>query len=80
VEDDVDGLVDPDVLDDVVVEEDEVAGADVLEVRERARIEVVDADHAVVAREQVLAEVTAEESRAPGHDRSRHVPDPTQVL
>src|SRR2546423_6409930 len=80
VEDDVDRLADLDVLDDVVVEEDEVAVPDVLEVRERARLEVVDADDAGAAPQQGLAKVRAEEPRAPGHDRSRHVPDPTQPL
>src|SRR5919197_314139 len=77
VEDDVQRLLDLDVLDDVVIDEDEVVVADVLDVAERARLEVVDADHAVAACQQVLAKVRAEEPRAPGHDRSRHVSDPT---
>jgi hypothetical protein len=47
------------VLDDVVVQELEVAAADVLEVRERRRLEVVDTDDAVALVEQVVAEMRA---------------------
>ena len=39
---------------------------------ERARLEVVDADDAVTALEQVVAEVRAEEAGAAGDDRGRH--------
>jgi len=47
VEDVVDGLVDLDVLDHVVVHEGERVVPQVLEVRQRARLEVVDADDAM---------------------------------
>ena len=52
VVDEVDGLGDLDVLGDVVVEERERVAPKVLDVRERARDEVVDADHAVAAIDQ----------------------------
>jgi hypothetical protein len=52
-----------------VVDEDEICAAvDVRDVRERARVEVVDADDAVAAREQVVAEVRAEEAGPAGDD------------
>jgi len=53
VEDQVDRLVDEDRLRDVVRKEDEGVVGDVLDVRERAADEVVDADDAVAALEQV---------------------------
>ena len=70
--DEVDRLVDLDELGDVVVEEDEALVADVLDVLERARVEVVDADHPVAAPEQVLAQVRAEEARPSGDDAGAH--------
>ena len=70
--DEVDRLVDLELLGDVVVEEDEVVVADVLDVAQGARVEVVDADHAVPAREQLVAEVGAEEARSAGDHRGRH--------
>jgi hypothetical protein len=57
VKDVVDRLVDRDVLDHVVVQEDERVVPKVLEVRERARLQVVDGDDALPLLEQVLAEV-----------------------
>ena len=58
VVDDVDGLVDLDVLDGVVVSELELRpAADVRDVLETAGLEVVDADHPVVAPQQVVAEM-----------------------
>src|SRR5262249_21750411 len=77
VEDEVDGLGELDVLGDVVVQELEVA-PEVLDVHERARDEVVDADHAMPALDKVLAEVRAEEARASRHDRGRHLRDGSQ--
>ena len=71
--DDVDRLVDLDVLDDVVVAELELRpAADVRDVLEAAGLEVVEADHAIVAREKVVAEMRAEEARASGDHSSRH--------
>ena len=72
VEDEVDRLVDLDVLDHVVVDEREVVVADVLDVRERARLEVVHADHAVALLEQVLAEMRAEKAGSAGDDCGGH--------
>ena len=47
VVDEVDRLVDEVGLDDVDIEVDEIVGADVLDVGQRARLVVVDADHSV---------------------------------
>jgi hypothetical protein len=55
-----------------VAHEDEGVVPDVLDVLEAARVEVVDADHAVVLPEQVLAEMGAEEARAAAYECSRH--------
>ena len=57
VVDEVDRLVDEIRLDDVEVEVDERVIADVLDVGERAGLEVVDADHAVAATQQFIAQV-----------------------
>ena len=64
----VDRLVDPDLLDHVVIHERERVVAQVIDVLERRRLEVVDADHPVPAPEQRLAEVGAEEARAAGDE------------
>jgi hypothetical protein len=66
VVDEVDRPRDLDLLGDVVVQERERLVADVLDVPQRAGLEVVDADHAVAALEQVVAQVRAEEARAAG--------------
>ena len=72
VEHEVDRLLDVDPLDHVVVEEREAVVADVLEVLERARLQVVDADHPVALRQQVLTQMGAEEPRPAGHDCGSH--------
>jgi hypothetical protein len=72
VEDAVDRLFDLDVLHHVVVDEREAVIADVLEIDERARLEVVYADHAVPLREQEVAEMGTEEAGPAGYDRSGH--------
>ena len=69
VVDDVDRLVDVDVLDHVVVDERERVVANVLEVDERARLEVVDADDPVAPLQQVVAEMGAEEAGAARDER-----------
>ncbi|HET8872221.1 MAG TPA: hypothetical protein VFM83_00915 [Gaiellaceae bacterium] len=69
MEDEVDRLANLDVLDQVVIDEEEALVADVLDVLERARVEVVDAQDAMSLRQQVLAQVRAEESGSSGHDR-----------
>src|SRR5215204_6234293 len=72
VENEVDRLVDLEVVDHVVVDEDEFVAADVLDVREGADDEVVDADHAMTLREQVFAKVATEKAGAAGDERGRH--------
>ena len=46
--------------------------ADVLDVRERAGLEVVDADHAVPAAQQLVAEMGPQEAGAAGHEAGGH--------
>ena len=46
--------------------------ADVLDVRQRAGLEVVDADHAVAAAQQLVAQVRAEEPGAAGDQAGGH--------
>jgi hypothetical protein len=72
VEDEVDRLVNLDVLDQVMIEEEESLVTDVLDVLERARVEVVDAKDAMSLLEEVLAQVRAQESGSPGYDGGRH--------
>src|SRR5436190_12129345 len=73
MDDVVDSLFDPYRFYDFLVEEPELSlVAIVLDVLERARLEVVDADDAVTLVEQVVAEVGAEEPGAAGHDGGRH--------
>src|SRR5436189_83059 len=55
VVDDVDGLGDLQVVDEVVVAEDEAVVANVLDVLERSRVEVVDTDDTIALGEEVLA-------------------------
>jgi hypothetical protein len=68
----VDRLVDLDLLHDVAVEERERLVADVLDVLERRRLEVVETDDTMAIREQVLTEMRAEESGSAGDDRRGH--------
>ncbi len=71
--DEVDRLLDEVRLDDVHADVQEALGvADVLDVRERARLEVVDADHAVAAREQLVAQVRSEEAGTAGDQAGAH--------
>ena len=72
VEKDVDVLVEPERLGQVVVHEHEPVVADVLDVGERAGIEVVDADDAVPALEEMVAEVGAEKAGAAGDEGGAH--------
>jgi hypothetical protein len=91
VEHEVDVLVDPDRLRDVVVEEAERARVGgVLDVLERARLQVVDADDPVALLQEVIAEVRPEEAGSAGHDRGGHraivltgpggIPLPNEIL
>ena len=68
VEEVVDRPVDVDRLDDVVVEERELVALDVRDVLERARLEVVDADHPMPLGQQVVAEMRPEEPGSAGDD------------
>ena len=64
IDDLVDGLVDEVGLDDVHAHVHEAVGvADVLDVGQGSGLEVVDADHAVAPRQQLVAEVGSEEAR-----------------
>jgi hypothetical protein len=72
VVDEVERLVDPDRLADVVVQERELVAAEMRDVRERARLEVVETDDSVPPLEQRLAEVGAEKPGATGDERRRH--------
>ena len=72
VVDEVDRPCDLEVLDHVVVEELEPLVPDVLDVCERARVQVVDAEDAVALLEEVVAEMRAEEAGASGHESGRH--------
>jgi hypothetical protein len=68
VVDEVDGLVDLEMLGQVVVAEDEVVAPDVRDVAQRARHEVVHADDAMAARKEGVAEVRPQEPRAARDD------------
>ena len=70
--DEVDRLIDEVGLDDVEVVVHELRRADVLDVGQRAGLEVVDADHAMAAPQQLLAEVRAEEAGAAGDEAGGH--------
>ena len=66
VVDEVDRLLDEVRLDDVGVEVDELVRPDVVDVCQRAGLEVVHADHAVAAAQQLLAQMRSEKSSAAG--------------
>ena len=70
--DDVHGLVDLHVVRDVVIPEPEGVVAQVLDVRERPRLEVVHTDNAVPLLEQRLAEMRAEKACPARDHRGRH--------
>ena len=72
MEDVVDRAVDLDRLDHVVVAELEPVVPEVLDVRERRRLEVVDADHAVAAAQERFTEVRSEEPGTAGDDSGGH--------
>ena len=57
VVDEVDRFIDEVGIDDVEVEMHEIIGADVLDVGERAGLEVVDADDAVATAKQLVAQM-----------------------
>src|SRR5438876_2986011 len=61
VVDELDRLLDPEVLRHVLVHECEALASEVLDVLERSRVEVVHADNAEVLRDEVIAEMRAEE-------------------
>ena len=72
VVDEVERLVDLVVARDVDHHEREVVIADVLDVVERARLEVVQADDAMAFLEQAIAQVRAEKARTTGDDGDGH--------
>jgi hypothetical protein len=51
---------------------DEVGLANVLDVGERPRLEVVDADHPIATSKELVAQVGAEKARPPGDQARRH--------
>src|SRR5581483_10747374 len=79
VVDEVDRLVDEVRLDDVDVPVHEHAVADVLDVVERPRLEVVHADHAMAAAQQFIAHVRPEEAGAAGDKTGWHASQSTDV-
>src|SRR3954447_29900 len=72
VVDEVNRLLDEEGLRDVLVQEDEVLTAEVLDVRERPGLEVVDTDHAVAAGEERIAQMGAEKAAATGYQTGGH--------
>jgi len=64
----VDRLGHLEVVDHVVLQEHEALVADVLDVLERAGVEVVDADDAVAVHEEAVTQVGTEETGAPGNE------------
>jgi hypothetical protein len=69
VENEVDGLLEEEGLGEIVVQGLELRLVrDVLDVLERAGVEVVDADDTVPLGEQVIAEVGADEAGAAGDE------------
>ena len=74
------GPVDRHELGDVVLDELELGLPDVLDVLERPRVEVVDADDPVAELQQVLAKMRAQEAGAPRHNANRHLETAPQSL
>src|SRR6185437_11351814 len=73
VEDVVDALREEEGLGDVVVYEEEVLAVfQVLDVLQRARVEVVDADDAVALAQEEVAQMRPEEAGPAGNDRGGH--------
>ena len=72
VVDEVERLVHVDLLAHVVVDEREGVVTQVLDVRERARLEVVQTENAMALCQERLAEVGAEEPGATGDEGRRH--------
>src|SRR6185436_15991513 len=66
----IDGAFDVDVVRDVVTHEEEIASAEVGDVREIAREQIVDADHGMALVEQALREMRADESGGSRDDDS----------
>jgi hypothetical protein len=72
VVDEVDRLVELEMLGQVVVEEEELLPAKVLDVLQRPGFEVVNADDPLAPRKQLVAEVRAYETGTAGDDRRAH--------
>src|ERR671921_2290769 len=72
VVDEVDVLVDEVRRDDVALPEDELGHADVLDVVQRPRLEVVDADDAVATAQELVAQMRPQEPGATGHEAGGH--------
>src|SRR4051794_2615465 len=72
VVDEVDRLLDEVRLDDVGLHEHELRRADVLDVGQRTGLDVVDADHAMSAAQELVAQMRPQEPRATGHEAGGH--------
>ena len=70
--DEVERLVHADLVADVVVHEPELVVAEMLDVRERPGLEVVETENAMALLEKHLAEVGAEEAGATGDEGRWH--------
>ena len=70
--DEVDRLVDEERLGEVVLDEEVAVVADVLDVLQRPRVEVVDADHAVTLAEKVVGHMRAEKAGAAADQAGAH--------
>ena len=70
--DEIHRLLDPDRLGQIVRDERELVLPHVLDVRQRARLQVVDTDHPVTPLQQRVTEMRTEKTGTAGDDRSRH--------
>ena len=77
--DDVDRLVDREMIRDVVIHEDEIVAAQVLDVLKRPGLQVVEANDSVSVAGKRIAEMRSKKARASCDDGGRHLADATQA-
>ena len=70
--DEIDPLLDPDRLRQIMRDERELVLPHVLDVRQRARLQIVDTDDPVTPLQQCVTEMRTEKAGTAGDDRSRH--------
>ncbi len=75
----VDRLVDLQVLGEIVVQKEKSVSAQVLDVLERAGVQVVHAEDAEALRDEVVTEMRAEKAGPTGHDSGGHRRDATRL-